>query len=573
MSRCGMPSLLTRLAAGVAVLGLAICAGCTAQNTANLPPTNPGDNQPPTAQLPTEPQPPTAPPATDNPRPPDDVVGTVGSDNMRPANMAGLTVQQVLAWNVDYTWLQNLADQPWDAADEVSLVLNDVAGREVLDAAPGIQVTQTPRAGTVVSIIEPGTYRISGTLPDGDLRVDTPYDSQAVTRVILDNVHITSHFGAALNIGHNTQNDVIVYLVEDSINYLSEDSTTPAVYNDQRATLYANGNLAITGLGTLVVTANTEDAIVTTQGLLIRGDGTIQTKSPGDGICSKHIELLGENAPKSTNFIAITGGSLIIGAGSDGLCTEADDISGTGYIAIRDVQRDPYLHTTIDITASSDGIDAINDFVIDGGQVTIRAAGEGIEASNINISGGTIDITADEDALNATTPQPAGYQGNDWSRENQPGAALTVTGGKLHAVAGTDGFDSNGSIMVTGGTSILEAATGSGGEGGIDANGSVNLTGGTMLIAGNWTTNDVITTGQGWFTATGSAGGTDVLISDQTGRQLGSFTLASPPDGLAFTSDAITPGGTYLMTVGGAAWTSTPAADILVRRGGGRGRR
>jgi len=452
----------------------------------------------------------------------------------RPVNMAGLSADEVLGWNRDYFPLATLGAAGWEASAEVVIDLAAAPAAAATGTGVGVQ-------DNVVTISQPGNYRVTGTLPDGQVVVDTP----GAFRLILDGADIGSATGAPLQITNAAS--AAIYLEPGSSNRLVAglgNSAPPQDGSQPDAALYTKADAVISGTGSLTIVANWNDGISAAAGLVITS-GTINIGAVDEAIAAE-------------DFLVITGGTVSAQTGDDGLAANSQSDPATGYIAIRG--------GVVNISAASDGIDAITDFVMDGGEVTISATGEGIEAANINLGGGKLDIISGEDALNATV------QGQD-SNANQVGAALSITGGNLHAVGITDGFDSNGLILVTGGTTILETSTGGRGSGGIDANGTVTLTGGTMLIAGNPTTNDVVTQGQGWITTTGSGAGPTVSVIGPSGNALGSFTLSDTTDELAFTSADVVPGSAYSLDVGGTTWGSVTATNMLPRSGGGgRGR-
>ena len=109
---------------------------------------------------------------------------------------------------------------------------------------------------------------------------------------------------------------------------------------------------------------------------------------------------------------------------------------------------------------------------------------EGVEALEITIAGGEIEITASDDGLNA-----AG--GADGSGFGRPGAGMfsegegevTITGGVLTVNASGDGLDSNGNLTINGGTVLVYGPT-SGGNGVLDYGGSFLLNGGSLLCVG-----------------------------------------------------------------------------------------
>ena len=123
--------------------------------------------------------------------------------------------------------------------------------------------------------------------------------------------------------------------------------------------------------------------------------------------------------------------------------------------------------------SGADGIHADYKLNITGGTVTIDSAYEGLEANVITVSGGTAVVVGNDDGVNATkgveTPQ------------------VKVTGGILDVTVSpngdTDGIDSNGTYVQTGGVVITRGPS-SQMAAAIDADGSVTISGGTLIVLG-----------------------------------------------------------------------------------------
>ena len=96
------------------------------------------------------------------------------------------------------------------------------------------------------------------------------------------------------------------------------------------------------------------------------------------------------------------------------------------------------------ITAGDDGIHASGDLIIDSGTYEVTESVEGLEGKSITINGGDITIYATDDGVNAAN-----------ANANQDEIFFTMNGGTLNVEVGqgdTDPIDSNGNITVTGGT-------------------------------------------------------------------------------------------------------------------------
>lgn len=80
---------------------------------------------------------------------------------------------------------------------------------------------------------------------------------------------------------------------------------------------------------------------------------------------------------------------------------------------------------------------------------------------------------------------------------------MKVTGGTLVIDADGDGFDSNGTAEITGGTLVVNGPE-AGGSGALDGNGSFTVSGGVLLAAGSagMAVAPDEESGQGWLSAT-----------------------------------------------------------------------
>ena len=123
----------------------------------------------------------------------------------------------------------------------------------------------------------------------------------------------------------------------------------------------------------------------------------------------------------------------------------------------------------ISVTSACKALSANDSITIDDGNLTLNAGTEGLEANNVVINVGSISVQAGDDGINATFL-------SDVSRP-----AIEMNGGSLTIVMGagdTDGIDSNGDLVMTGGTIDVT------GSSAFDIDGSISFTGGTVIING-----------------------------------------------------------------------------------------
>ena len=192
---------------------------------------------------------------------------------------------------------------------------------------------------------------------------------------------------------------------------------------------------------------------------------------------------------------------------------------------------------------------------------TTGAGGEGIESkTGINITGGQVTVNAADDAINASY--------NDATKGTSGAGDLTISGGYVYARStGNDGIDANGNVYIKGG--LVYAISTSSPEVGIDANSEeqkkLYLTGGTIIAIGglesgssltqscystsSWSKSTwyALTVGSDTFAfQTPSSGGTTMVVSGASQPTLKkSVTVSSGTkifDGAGYTNATITGG-------------------------------
>ncbi len=170
--------------------------------------------------------------------------------------------------------------------------------------------------------------------------------------------------------------------------------------------------------------------------------------------------------------------------------TEIDISGGTFHINSLDdaIHTNGVINITggeIYIESGDDGIHADDTFTITDGTINISKSYEGIEAETLYFQGGTTFIVSSDDGVNAAGGSDSNKT-NPWSSGST--GTLYIQGGNLFINASGDGLDSNGSIYVTGGVTVVAGPT-SGGDGPLDVGdgGSYYLSqeGGTLIAYGN----------------------------------------------------------------------------------------
>ena len=133
---------------------------------------------------------------------------------------------------------------------------------------------------------------------------------------------------------------------------------------------------------------------------------------------------------------------------------------------------------TLEISAGDDALHSNGDLNIgaygtDGPSISITSCYEGLEGTVVNIFSGDIDLQSTDDCINAAdSDQPNGD------------SQINITGGSITAsTSNGDGFDSNGDLIISGGSVAVWTANAADNEP-LDADGTVTISGGTVLAAG-----------------------------------------------------------------------------------------
>ena len=131
---------------------------------------------------------------------------------------------------------------------------------------------------------------------------------------------------------------------------------------------------------------------------------------------------------------------------------------------------------------------------------------------------------------------------------------VLISGGYLVVDASGDGLDSNGTLEITGGITLVSGPTNSG-NGTLDYENSAQITGGTLMAIGSsGMAQSIGSTGERGVlacTLTKQSGGTSFIVLDSDGKVVVSFTPAKAYNCAVVTSPNMIAGNTYSVVVGG----------------------
>lgn len=239
---------------------------------------------------------------------------------------------------------------------------------------------------------------------------------------------------------------------------------------------------------------------------------------------------------------------------------------------------DDAFHTNGDLTwmagdasvaTGDDAFHADGALVVEDGTIAVSACYEGLEGLTVTVQGGTVDIVASDDGVNA-------------AGDNMADCCITITGGQLTVDAGGDGLDSNGDINMSGGT-VYVAGPENSADFALDYDGSASITGGTFIglgmngMAQNF--GDSSTQGAILLTVDSQAADTQVSVAGADGTVLASWQAPKSYSAVVISCPGLEAGSSYTVTAG-SSQTEVTLDSLVYGSGmqqpggmGGRGQR
>lgn len=261
--------------------------------------------------------------------------------------------------------------------------------------------------GTVLTIDAAGTYLLSGSCTDGSVKIKK---GTTGVRLILSGLSLTSADTAPITC--NKSSEVVIVAADGTENVLTDaaannDESNSGNENAENAVIKCKDGSAVTlcGAGTLTLNAYGKNGIKSGATTAEEGEASLTIRE-----LTLSINASVNDAINAEQYLAVE--------------------SGTLNLATADVA----LHCDLIMDIGAEGTD--------GPTIAIAEACEGIEAAALSIRSGDISIVCTDDCLNAANFDLANYD-----------FAINISGGTIvaYTTAG-DGFDSNGSLTISGGS-------------------------------------------------------------------------------------------------------------------------
>lgn len=366
--------------------------------------------------------------------------------------------------------------------DDSEIVKIIYSGNNVIISNPfnenGVTITSSGAKVTIQSTLTDKkiAYQLSGTSTAGSVKIYSDYRFE----LILNGVNLTNDNGPAINIQSKKRVDVT--LKDGTTNTLADGATYATSSEDQKATLFSEGQLVFDGNGTLNVSSATKHGICSDDYIAIN-NGSIQiTNVSKDGIHAK-------------DYFKMTNGTLNVAATSDGIDCEGHIYIEGGNIDITNA------------TADTKGIASDSTLNVSGGIITLKATGNQVKAMRsklaTNLTGGNININTSGNVV--LTASGSGYDPSYCTAIksntdiNVEGSAITIAASGIASkgLSADQHFNmSSGTITITNAGSGATYTNISGIKDSYSAT-SITIDGNATILGGTITTTNSGTGGKG----------------------------------------------------------------------------
>ena len=278
--------------------------------------------------------------------------------------------------------------------------------------------------GTRITLLDGGTYLVTGTLDDGQIVVNANETDRV--EIILSGVDITSSDSAAIYSLNADQ--VLVTLAEGTENTLTNGGAYAAIdENNIDGVIFSKTDLILSGSGSLSIDAPAGHGVVSKDDLTVTGGSYAVTAA--------------EHGFERKDRLEISGGTFQITSGKDGLHAENTEDPTKGELYIKD--------GAYSISAQGDAISAGGALRVDGGAFDLTT-GEG----SASVTMTTEDMFAPGGQGGAWADHPGGPSPWNTGEESSAEAEYSET----ETSASQKGMKSDGTLEIHGGVFTVDSA-------------------------------------------------------------------------------------------------------------------
>jgi hypothetical protein len=316
-----------------------------------------------------------------------------------------------------------------------------------------VKVTSTNTTKEIV-------YLLSGTATKGSFKIYSDFRFN----ISLKGVNITNSAGPAINI--QSTKLATIHVLGGTVSSLTDGAVYTTSTEDQKGTLFSEGQLSFMGTGTLSITGNSKHGIVADDFIYVSQANIIIKSALSDGIHANdyfvmdsgtiNINSLGDGLVAEEGYVIINGGAITINSVDDGI---AAPYAGT------DLAKTPYV-------------------LIKGGKITVNTTGD--KGNAIKSKSYTSIGTAEAVVLAVSGRGSKGIKtGGDFTL-NSGSVKITTTGAAYYVVADADiaapaAINCDKNLTIKGGNLTINSS-GLGGKG-INIDGTATISGGTTNIS------------------------------------------------------------------------------------------
>lgn len=454
-------------------------------------------------------------------------------------------------------------------ADKLTITLADNSENSITDSSSYTQFTDTESSEPDGAIFTKTDLVING---NGKLVVNANYSDGIVSKdglkIINANIEINSADDAirgkdyvAINNANitidakgdgikstNSEDTELGYIaIEGGI--ISIEAEADGIQAETVLNIASNPKINITTNGKVTSSSSNQDFGRFGGGMI---GGFSSTNSTEDSGSSKAL--------KAGTEITIDSGNIEIQSTDDSIHSNGIIVINNG--TIKTSSEDDGIHADTNIVINAGNIDIIKSYEgiessyieINGGTISIVASDDGI-----NVAGGN-----DSSAMSGRPGQ------NSFSTVEDSNRKLVINNGEITVNATGDGLDSNGVIQINGGTVVVAGPTSSG-NGPLDYDTECAVNGGNVIIYGStgmWQNPSNISTQYCLTFQTSGKAGDEIVLKDSSGREIAYFETVKSYGAVTISNANIQKGETYTLYVNGSSIESLTANSIVTSTSG-----